>query len=287
MRCKVWKWVIPITIGLLLLGLIQMSSPSAAPKRMSLPSEEDLLTIEEKYPQYLENILNNEPFVGDAKTNIGLVNFAHKALNEKWGYVYGGKGQYMTKEILDQIIGIGFDVYRGRNGYQYRQKTRLWEGQRAADCSGLIVSYFWWAGDNMDPVRELSPDLAHYYTENMLEIASEKGSMHTLPEIPGLLLHRYGHVGIYIGNGEVIEAKGVGYGVVKTKIEDSYWSTWAKFPYIDYETNGHYVLGDQLVYIRDGAIVTTSGVAGPPFAGTRSAQIAGIPGIPGINIGIT
>lgn len=43
------------------------------------------------------------------------------------------------------------------------------------------------------------------------------------------------HVGVYIGNGEVIEARGHAYGVVKTKLKDRPWVNWGYCPYITYE----------------------------------------------------
>ena len=39
----------------------------------------------------------------------------------------------------------------------------------------------------------------------MYQAASEKGATSTMPEIPGLGVWHKGHIGIYIGNGEVVE----------------------------------------------------------------------------------
>ena len=60
------------------------------------------------------------------------------------------------------------------------------------------------------------------------------GYINTIPEIPGLAVHYEGHMGTYIGNGEVVEARGVDYGVVKTKLKDRPWKCWAKIPGIEY-----------------------------------------------------
>ena len=65
-----------------------------------------------------------------------------------------------------------------------------------------------------------------------------KGTIVTLPELPGLILWKNGHVGIYIGNGEAIEAKGFSYGIVKTKVKGRGWTHWFRSPYIDYLTEG-------------------------------------------------
>ena len=44
-----------------------------------------------------------------------------------------------------------------------------------------------------------------------------------------------GHIGVYIGGGEVVEAMGTRYGVVKTKLEGARWTHWLKIPYISYD----------------------------------------------------
>ena len=75
------------------------------------------------------------------------------------------------------------------------------------------------------------PDIA---TEQMIEWCDEKGSMDTMPEIPGLLLWMDGHVGIYIGDGYAIEAMGTRYGVVKTQVAGRGWQKWGKIPCIEY-----------------------------------------------------
>lgn len=51
-----------------------------------------------------------------------------------------------------------------------------------------------------------------------------------MPDIPGIAVFMSGHVGLYIGNGEVIEARGFAYGVVKTKLKDRKWKTAAMLP---------------------------------------------------------
>ena len=62
--------------------------------------------------------------------------------------------------------------------------------------------------------------------------ATESGPIEELPEIPGLGVWRNGHVGIYIGNGFVIQAMGTKYGVVKTSVQG--FTYWFKIPGITY-----------------------------------------------------
>lgn len=64
---------------------------------------------------------------------------------------------------------------------------------------------------------------------------TETGNIKTIPELPGVLVFMPGHVGVYIGNGEVIEARGHLYGVVKTKLKDRPWYDWGKLRWLEYQ----------------------------------------------------
>ena len=75
------------------------------------------------------------------------------------------------------------------------------------------------------------PDIG---ADAMYANAIEKGTIDTIPEIPGLAVWHEGHIGIYVGNGEVIEAMGTRYGVVRTRLSERHWTHWLKIPYINY-----------------------------------------------------
>jgi len=163
------------------------------------------------------------------KTNIGLVEHAKKAFAEGWGYVYGTIGQVLTESVLKQK-----QVQYPNNINQYLDFIKSnWLGKRTVDCVGLIKSYLWWNGGNIkyDAKTDISANGAY-------EKATEKGDIKTIPEIPGLCVRFPGHIGIYIGNGEVIESRGTKYGVVKTKLKDRPWTHWLKYPGIEYITGG-------------------------------------------------
>lgn len=65
--------------------------------------------------------------------------------------------------------------------------------------------------------------------------AGRKGSIETMPDTPGLAVWKSGHIGVYIGSGEVIEAMDTRYGVVKTKLQGRGWSHWLEVPGIKYD----------------------------------------------------
>jgi nucleoid-associated protein YgaU len=111
-----------------------------------------------------------------------------------------------------------------------------WLGKPVQDCVGLIKGHYW-TNDDGKIVYKLDglPDVS---ANGLHNTAKEKGLIATLPEIKGLIVWKRGHVGIYIGNGEVIEAHGTRSGVIKTRltktVNDTGWKEWFKCPFIDY-----------------------------------------------------
>ena len=120
----------------------------------------------------------------------------------------------------------------------------------AADCVGLGKGYNWtYAGEGVLDAIGTTLAFKSKYGNNcpdksangMFTYAKSKGlkwgKISTIPEIPGLAVRYDGHVGYYIGNGEVIEARGFNYGIVKTKLAGRKWDHWYEFPGIRYLTS--------------------------------------------------
>lgn len=225
----------------------------AAPEIPDRPTAEQMASLMTSNTMFAQAYNQQEPFVADDKTSVGLCNFADKARLEGWNYVYGGKGQRMTPGLLSAIVASNLNDARSpylRDGYIASTLQQV--GNRATDCSGLVMNYMWWAGDASDPIRALCPSIGNYNANAMLEVATERGPISTIPEIPGLLVHSNGHVGIYVGNGEVIEARGVRYGVTKTALAERSWKYWSKSPWIDYAVSGIYDLSGRWVFLDNG-----------------------------------
>lgn len=96
----------------------------------------------------------------------------------------------------------------------------------------LIKGYGWYDNESGE-ILVGSNGMMDVTANGMFEAASVKGTIDTIPEVPGLAVWQNGHIGIYIGNGEVIEAMGTQYGVVKTTLPDN-WTHWLQIPYIAY-----------------------------------------------------
>ena len=115
----------------------------------------------------------------------------------------------------------------------------------AVDCSGLIYSY---AGGE----RCGNPQL---------ETATETGSVSAgIPNVHGLGLWRPGHVGVYVGNGMEVDARGDEYGVCYEAIGGyNNWTYWFKLAAVSYVTNGWESFNGNYYYYENGEyIVNTS-----------------------------
>lgn len=163
------------------------------------------------------------------KNNLDLVQWAIEAESKGWGYVWGTYGHVLTRSYYEAKL----EQYPDGVG-QYADFIQAnWLGRRTADCVGLIKGYCWFDPESQSIGYAIN-GMPDYATEQMYELCDERGSMDTMPEIPGLLLWMDGHVGVYIGDGYAIEAKGTMYGVVKTEVAGRGWQGWGKLPCIEY-----------------------------------------------------
>ena len=164
------------------------------------------------------------------KTNIGLIEYCKRQVGRP--YWLGGFGQKADRALYDQ----------NRLRLQYGPWTGDYEkaaGQKVHDCCGLVKGYYWTDGPDI-------PWQAGQYGINGLPDwgvgeqyihCATRGTVSQMPEIPGLLLFTFSlaHMGIYIGNGDVIEARGHAYGVQKNKLKDRSFALWGKLDVLDYE----------------------------------------------------
>lgn len=163
------------------------------------------------------------------KNNLDLVKWAKHAQESGWGYVYGTYGEICSPNLLE-YKGKQYPDEVGNYADFIRQN---WLGGRTVDCVGLIKGYGWYDAESgkIDIGANGMQDVS---ANGMFQVAREKGTIDTIPETPGLAVWHEGHIGIYIGNGEVIEAMGTQYGVVKTQLKNGGWTHWLKIPYITY-----------------------------------------------------
>ena len=175
--------------------------------------------------------LDISAFVDPANKNAAdLVTYAIHAWESGWGYVWGTYGNVLTESLLTYKasqypdgVGNHEDIIRAN-----------WLGGRTADCVGLIKGYGWLNAETME-IQYGTHGMPDIGANQMYYNAMESGTIDTMPDIPGLAVWHDGHIGVYIGGGQVVEAMGTKYGVVKTELAGRGWTHWLKVPYINYD----------------------------------------------------
>lgn len=163
------------------------------------------------------------------KTNVGLVEFAQKLLKNKTNYVMGTNCRVLTESIYNSLVSTN------PNGWftaSRKNVVKKWIGQVTTDCHGLIEGYL--NDSDNDGAVEKGEGTYDVTADMAFNTAKEKGVISTIPEIPGICVRYKGHVGIYIGSGKVIEARGFDYGVCETEFSKRSWTHWYKHPRISY-----------------------------------------------------
>ncbi len=166
----------------------------------------------------------------DTKNSRDLVAYVVNAWQSGWGYVWGTFGDVLTPALLDykeEQYPDGVGSYKGFI-------EEHWLGARTTDCVGLVKGYGWLNPESLELEYDTNgmPDVG----ANQMYYASEdSGPIDSLPEVPGVAVWMDGHMGVYIGDGEVIEAMGTHYGVVKTQLDERGWTNWFRIPYINYD----------------------------------------------------
>ena len=165
-----------------------------------------------------------------AKNNKGLVAYAKQALGlPYWNGTFG--------QIADEAL------YRQKKAQLPSQYTASdfpsQYGKVVHDCAGLIKGYFWKESFTSGYVYQ-SNGLPDINEEGIYNMCREKGSISSMPDVEGMLVFKFSggrpyHVGVYVGDGYVIEAKGHAYGVVRSRVGE--WHMWAKLPIMEYVTD--------------------------------------------------
>lgn len=145
-------------------------------------------------------------------------------------YWRGTWGQHATPALLTRMRKKFPDSYKAAD-FEAQAKA----GQKVHDCCGLLKGAVMCKTVNGDPEGELKP--VDKNPQMLYDAASVKSSdMSKFPMKEAYLVYNSNksHVGVYTGNGEVTEARGHAYGVVKSKITDSRWKFWSDYCHADY-----------------------------------------------------
>ena len=159
-----------------------------------------------------------------------LIEKFRQALSEKWGYIWGTSGETWTAAKQKEL-----EKTTDEDRAQGRKYGSRWIGHRVADCSGL----FSWA------FRQLGGYMYHGSDTMYRKYCVTKGELRkgkrtdsaTLK--PGTAVFvwngkKYSHVGLFVGDGMVIEAMGTINGVTTSKVTAGKWTHWGELTGVDY-----------------------------------------------------
>lgn len=182
-----------------------------------------------------------EPF-----TNEHFVNWCRRMIGQP--YWYGATAARCTEDLLTRKRNQYPAHYTSDRMSRYRNDIAT--RRVACDCVGAVKGYMWTDGGvgTLEAIGTGKSYQSRYgangcpdkSANGMFEYAKqcgcEWGVISTIPEIPGIAVRFDGHIGYYIGGGEVIEWRGFAYGCVKTKLNARKWLHWYKLPFIKYGT---------------------------------------------------
>ncbi len=190
-----------------------------------------------EYGSGCDNEIDISGFVSpETKNNMDLAAYAIQAWENNWGYVWGTYGNVLT----ESLFAYKLEQYPDGVGNYEDFIAENYLGRRTADCIGLIKGYGWLDASDLtigygeNGVPDYSANQMYQYAKDNGIASTDYGGMDTMPDIPGLMLWKDGHVGVYIGGGYAIEAMSTKKGVGKTEVEGRGWKGWCRLPYLTY-----------------------------------------------------
>lgn len=169
-----------------------------------------------------------------------------KALDDKWGYIWGTAGVLWTKSRQNNLVQQFVSKYgtswqknseaKADTKYNSAVYGSKWIDHNVADCSGLFA----WA------FKQLGGSIAHgsnsiwdRYTKNKGKLAEGRRT-DGKELLPGTAVftgtdNDHPHIGLYAGSGKVIEAANTQAGVVTSNINATKWKYWGELRGVDYD----------------------------------------------------
>ena len=137
------------------------------------------------------------------------------------GYAWGAEGELCTQSLLDELARRAPDQKEN-----ILTVANRWIGKRVWDCSGVM------RGASKALYKRVSGGATKIFDE----WCSAKGPIETMPDEPGTFVFNGNatnktHIGTYVGNDMVVDARGSAYGVLYQGFSQykpgwKYWGQW-------------------------------------------------------------
>ena len=190
-----------------------------------------------------------------AFTNSGLVTYCKNALKLKTKYMWGGLMREITDNYINQLSGPTMYPQQYPESRKAVLRSCIGKGYYGCDCVGLIKSYYFGGvgtaknAKGYDGSKDYGVGKMYIAAKakgtvgTMYHAAKTKGKIATMPQSEGILVMtaNFGHVGVYVGNGQVIECTlhGSKDGVVQTAFSAGSWAYWCQCPCIEDDTGAN------------------------------------------------
>lgn len=163
------------------------------------------------------------------KTSSGLVAYAKYQVDHGNFYWYGCVGFRPTYQLLEQKRKQYPDMYPPKKWTMESFTSQIQPDKLVFDCVGLIKAYV--SAPTDDPSQPVPYNSKYDVSANgLFNLCCATGSIYTIPEIPGLIVWKNNHVGVYAGDGYVYEAQGHAQGCRKTRLDFRPFTHWGKLP---------------------------------------------------------
>ena len=181
-----------------------------------------------------QEVINNESVSVDISkepegpTGKKLAEYCLKVYDAKWVYWYGTFGNKCTQSLYNSKKAQYKNHYTSDRTSGYMRDIE--NAKTCADCVGMIKSYFWTGGVFGSTPKYATNHCPDVSANDMLSLCSKTGDISSIPNEPGIVVWRSGHIGVYVGDGYTVEMKGFDYDCVKKKVKDGTWKKWGRLP---------------------------------------------------------
>ncbi len=157
-----------------------------------------------------------------------LAEFCENVYKAGWVYWYGTYGKRCSESLYNSKKKQYPSHYGSDRTSGYQKDIR--DGKWCADCVGMIKAFFWKNGDLTAEPKYGSNNCPDKSANGMIKYCSKTGPISTIPDEPGLVVWKDGHIGVYVGGGYTVEMKGFNYDCKRKKVTDGPWTKWGRLP---------------------------------------------------------